>query len=104
MFVAMASTTLFRSSVDRTRMYTLSAGGTQAHTPLAVVIVVTTAGQPPVGATSSQLALVITPVIPALVKARMKCWAAAQKSGLPIVACHAKVFVPVTDPVGQDVE
>ncbi len=80
------------------------AGVTQAHTPPAVVIVVTTVGQPPVGARSSQLALVITPVIPALAKARMKCWAAAQKSELPIVACHTKEFVPLTDPVGHDVE
>jgi hypothetical protein len=63
---------------------------------------VTTAGQPPVGALSSQVVvLLVTPVIPASAKAVMKCSAAAQKSGLPIAACHAKVVVPVMVAVGH---
>jgi hypothetical protein len=66
------------------------------------LIAVTTAGQPPVGALSSQVVeLLVTPAIPASAKAVIKCSAAAQKSGLPIAACHAKVVVPVIVPVGH---
>ena len=72
-----------------------------AQVPPAVVIVVTTAGHPPDGATSSQLAFVVTPVMPASANAVMKCCAAAQKSALPICACHEKVVVPTTVPVGH---
>jgi hypothetical protein len=64
---------------------------------------VTAEGQPPVGATSSQFVFVVTPLMPASAKAWIKCCAAAQKSGLPIAACHGKVVVPVTVPVGHAV-
>ena len=69
----------------------------------AVLMAVTTDGQPPFGGKSSQFALVVTPVMFASEKAWMKCCAAAQKSGLPMAACHGKVVAPTTVPVGQAV-
>src|SRR3989442_7414084 len=85
---------LFRGSVVRTKkqVFAVATGATPAQP--AVLMAVTTAGQPPVGATSSQFAFVVTPLMPASEKAWMKCCAAAQKSGLPIAACHAKLVVP----------
>src|SRR5438094_9129625 len=99
MSCARPSPRLFLGSVVRTMKHTLavgemkpSQGGGRA---------VTDAGQPPVGATSSQFVFVVTPLMPASEKAWIKCCAAAQKSGLPIAACHGKVVEPVRAPVGH---
>jgi len=83
------------------QVFAVATGATPAQP--AVLMAVTTEGQPPVGATSSQFAFVVTPLMPAAEKAEMKCCAAAQKSALPIAACHAKVVLPVRVPVGHAV-
>src|SRR2546430_4197827 len=103
MSCAIPSPRLFRGSVVRTKkqVFAVATGATPAQP--AVLMAVTTAGQPPVGATSSQLAFVVTPLMPASEKAWIKCCAAAQKSGLPIPACHGKVLDPVRVPEGQAV-
>jgi len=99
---AMPSPRLLRGSVVRTNMQVFAVAGEPIAQP-AVLMVVATEGQPPVGGSSSQFAFVPTPVIPAKENARTKCCAAAQKSGLPIAACHGKVVVPAIVPVGQAV-
>src|SRR6266540_3976811 len=91
-------------SVVRIHMHVFAFALTTPAQP-AALMAVTSEGHPPVGAMSSQFALIVTPVMPESAKAWTKCWAAAQKSGLPIWACHGKVVVPViVVPVGQAVE
>src|SRR2546425_9876529 len=98
---AIPSPRLFRGSVVRTKkhVFAVATGATPAQP--AVLMAVTTAGQPPVGATSSQFAFVVTPLMPASAKAWIKCCAAAQKSGVPIRGCHGWSAEPMRVPVGQ---
>src|SRR5437667_2679186 len=99
---AIPSPRLFRGSVVRTKAQVFAVAAVPADTQFPdVLIAVTGEGQPPGGAASSQFALVVTPVMWASAKAVMKCWAAAQKSGLTIGACQATAVVPVGVPVGQ---
>src|SRR5437667_9922667 len=93
---------LLRGSVVRTKAKVFAVAALPADTQFPdVLIAITREGQPPDGATSSQFALDVTPVVLASAKPVMKCCAAAQKSGLPIGACQAKDVVPVGVPVGQ---
>src|SRR5213078_5021111 len=97
----MPSPKLLRGSVVRTKaqVFAVAIGAPPAQP--SVLMAVTTDGQPPEGATSSQFAFVVTPLMLASANAVIKCCAAAQKSGLPIAACHGKAVVPVTVPVGH---
>ena len=96
---ARPSPRLLRGSVVRAKKQVFAVAG-RLMAQLFGLIARTAEGQPPVGGFSSQFALAVT-VMPMSANAVMKCCAAAQKSALPIWACHGYVVEPVTVPVGH---